>query len=207
MITVSAVIQLLHDTVVSVTFRLKIDSVARRRQLWFTPSPSTATGPLDTEVSCHRVPEINIMSLRQTLSDDVKTAMRAKDRDRLGTLRLIQAAIKQVEVDERRELDDGDILAILDKMLKQRRDSISQYEDAGRSELADKERAEMVVIQDYLPAALSDEELDALVKEAISETGADGMKDMGNMIGVLRPKVLGRVEMSALSARVKAALV
>jgi len=147
------------------------------------------------------------MSLRQTLSDDVKTAMRAKDRDRLGTLRLIQAAIKQVEVDERRELDDGDILAILDKMLKQRRDSISQYEDAGRSELADKERAEMVVIQDYLPAALSDEELDALVKEAISETGADGMKDMGNMIGVLRPKVLGRVEMSALSARVKAALV
>lgn len=145
-------------------------------------------------------------TLKERINADMKTAMRAKDKARLGTIRLLQAAIKQREVDERIELDDAQVLAVLDKMVKQRRDSIEQFRQAGRDELAEKEEYELGVLQEYLPAALSDEELDALVDEAVAESGAQSIKDMGNVMGVLRPKVQGRADMGAVSAKVKARL-
>lgn len=145
-------------------------------------------------------------SLKEKLSSAVKDAMRSKDKLRLITLRMAQAAVKQIEIDERRELADEDVLKVLDKMLKQRRDAASQYDDAGREDLADKERAEMVIIEEFMPAALTEDELDGLIREAISETGAQGMQDMGNVMNNLRPQVLGRVEMGHLSKKVRAAL-
>lgn len=145
-------------------------------------------------------------SLKDQITADMKDAMRAKDKDTLGTIRLIQAAIKQREVDERIELDDSQVLAVLDKMVKQRRDSISQYRDAGREELAAKEEAEISVIQKYLPAALSEAEIDALIEEAISSSGAQSMQDMGKVMGQLKPKLQGRADMGAVSARIKARL-
>jgi hypothetical protein len=145
-------------------------------------------------------------TLKAQLTADMKEAMRAKEKDRLGTIRLVQAAIKQREVDERIELDDSQVLAVLDKMVKQRRDSITQYRDAGREELAAKEEAELSVIQQYLPAALSEAEIDALIDEAISASGAESMKDMGKVMGQLKPKVQGRADMGELSARIKARL-
>ena len=146
------------------------------------------------------------MTLKAQLTADMKEAMRAKDKDRLGTIRLIQAAIKQREVDERIELDDAQVLAVLDKMVKQRRDSISQYRDAKRDDLADKEEAELLVIQTYLPAPLADEELDALIAEAIASSGASSMQDMGKVMGLLRAKVQGRADMAEVSNRIKARL-
>lgn len=118
-------------------------------------------------------------TLKDQLSSAVKDAMRSKDKVRLVTLRMAQAAVKQIEIDERRELSDDDVLKVLDKMLKQRRDAASQYDAAGRQELGDKERAEMVIIEEFMPAALSEEELDGLIQAAISGTGAQGMQDMG----------------------------
>jgi uncharacterized protein YqeY len=141
--------------------------------------------------------------LKQRIQDDVKAAMRAKDKARLATLRLITAAIKQREVDERIELDDTQVLAILDKMVKQRRDSISQYEQAGRSELAAQESAEISVIQEYLPAGLSEDEILALIEQAIQTTGAAGMQDMGKIMGQLKPKMQGRADMAQVSRLVK----
>lgn len=145
-------------------------------------------------------------SLKAQLMADMKDAMRAKDKDRLGTIRLVQAAIKQREVDERIELDDAQVLAVLDKMVKQRRDSISQYRDAAREDLASKEEAELLVIQTYLPAPLSEEELDTLINEAIGSTGAQSMQDMGKVMGQLRAKVQGRADMGEVSNRIKARL-
>ncbi|MCW8829388.1 MAG: GatB/YqeY domain-containing protein [Gammaproteobacteria bacterium] len=145
-------------------------------------------------------------TLKETIMAEMKEAMRAKDKDRLGTIRLIQAAIKQREVDERIELDDEQVLAVLNKMVKQRRDSITQYRDAGREELAAREEAELVIIQHYLPEALSDAELDSLINEAISTTGAEAMKDMGKVMGQLKPRVQGRADMGEVSARIKARL-
>lgn len=145
-------------------------------------------------------------TLKEQLMADMKTAMRAKDKDRLGTIRLIQAAIKQREVDERIELGDEQVLAVLDKMVKQRRDSIAQYRDAGREELAAKEEAELEILQHYLPEALGEAELDKLIEEAISASGAESMKDMGKVMGQLKPKVQGRADMGAVSARIKARL-
>ncbi|QYZ66800.1 MAG: glutamyl-tRNA amidotransferase [Gammaproteobacteria bacterium (ex Lamellibrachia satsuma)] len=141
--------------------------------------------------------------LKQRILDDVKTAMKAKDKPRLGTLRLITAAIKQREVDERIELDDAKVLTILDKMIKQRRDSISQYEKAGRAELADQEQREIEVIQDYLPEGLSDAEISTMIDEAISATGASAMQDMGKVMGQLKPKMQGRADMGKVSGLVK----
>ncbi len=141
--------------------------------------------------------------LKQRILDDVKTAMRAKDKPRLGTLRLITAAIKQREVDERIELDDTQVLTILDKMIKQRRDSISQFEQAGRAELAEQEQREIEVIQDYLPEGLNDEEITAMIDEAISATGATAMQDMGKVMGQLKPKMQGRADMGKVSGLVK----
>ena len=125
-------------------------------------------------------------SLKEKLSSAVKDAMRSKDKDRLVTLRMAQAAVKQIEVDERRELTDDDVLKVLDKMLKQRRDAAAQYDDAGRGELADKERSEMVIIEEFMPAALSEDDLDALIRETINATGASGMQDMGNVMNELQ---------------------
>ena len=145
-------------------------------------------------------------TLKDQLTADMKEAMRAKEKERLGTIRLVLAAIKQREVDERIELDDTQVLAVLDKMVKQRRDSIKQYTDAGRDELAAKEESEIAVIQAYLPAALSDEEIDAMIEEAITSTGAAGMQDMGKVMGQLKPKLQGRADMGQVSGKIKARL-
>ena len=144
--------------------------------------------------------------LKQRLSDDMKAAMRSKDKPRLGVVRLALAAIKQREVDERIELDDAQVLAVLDKMVKQRRDSVQQYESAGRQELADQEKYEITVLQDYLPAALSEDELEALIKAAIDSTGAASMQDMGKVMGVLKSRAAGKADMGTVSARVKSRL-
>jgi uncharacterized protein YqeY len=141
--------------------------------------------------------------LKQRIQDDMKAAMKAGDKPRLGVIRLILAALKQKEVDERIELNDEQVLAVLDKMVKQRRDSIEQYEQAGRSELAEQEEFEVGICQDYLPEALADEEIAALLEQAIAETGAGSIKDMGKVMGWLKPKLQGRADIGAVSARVK----
>ena len=144
--------------------------------------------------------------LKDRIQSDVKDAMRAKAKDRLGTLRLVTAAIKQKEVDERVEMDDDQVLQVLTKMVKQRQDSITQYTDAGRDDLAAQEQAELAIIGEYMPAALSEEELSELVSKALEDTGAQSIKDMGKVMGVLRPAVQGRADMGAVSAQVKQAL-
>ena len=146
------------------------------------------------------------MNLKGQITDDVKTAMKAGDKDRLKVLRLITAALKQVEVDERRELDDGDVLGILTKMVKQRRDSITQYTDGNRKDLADIEAAEIEIIGTYLPEQLSDDELDELVDEAIAATGAEGIRDMGKVMGSIKSKAQGKADMGIVGAKVKARL-
>ncbi len=144
--------------------------------------------------------------LTTRIKDDMKASMKAKDKARLGVIRLILAAIKQIEVDERIELDNERTIIVLDKMLKQRRDSIKQFRDAGRDDLAVIEEAEILVIQDFLPQPLTTEEIDLLIKEAISDTGAASMKDMGKVMGLLKPKLQGRADMSIVSKKIKAAL-
>lgn len=146
------------------------------------------------------------MSLKQRITEDMKTAMRGGDKRRLGIIRLIQAALKQREVDERIELDDAQVLATLDKMVKQRRDSIAQYEKAGRGDLAEQEAYEIGVIQEYLPAALSEAEIDALVEAAIAASGAASMRDMGAVMAQLKPKLQGRADMGAVSKKIKSRL-
>ena len=143
------------------------------------------------------------MSLKQRLTDDMKTAMKSGDRERLGVIRLMLAAIKQREVDERVEMDDTQVLAILEKMLKQRRDSVMQYEQAEREDLAAVERYEIAVVQSYLPEPLSESELDAELEAAIGETGATGPKDMGRVMAALKARIAGRADMGAVSARVR----
>ena len=141
--------------------------------------------------------------LKQRLQDEMKAAMKGGNKQRLGVIRLVLAAVKQKEVDDRVELSDEQVLAVLDKMVKQRRDSITQYEGAGRNELADQEKFEIGVIQEFLPAALSEEEIGALVDEAISSTGAASIRDMGKVMGIVKPKAQGRADMGAVSALVK----
>ncbi len=144
--------------------------------------------------------------LKVTIQDSVKDAMRAKDKDRLGTLRQITAAIKQLEVDNRQDLSDDDIIVVLTKMTKQRKDSLSQFEQAGREDLAVIERAELAIIEEFLPTPLTESELEAAIASAIAESGASSIKDMGAVMNVLRPKVQGRADMGAVSSQVKAAL-
>ncbi len=132
--------------------------------------------------------------------------MRAKDKARLGTIRLALAEIKRVEVDERIDPDDGRVTSILDKMVKQRRESIKQFESAGRDELVAQEQSEIEVLQEFLPQALSEEELHAIISAALSDTGAEGMQDMGKVMGIIKPKVVGRADMSIVSEKIKAAL-
>jgi hypothetical protein len=144
--------------------------------------------------------------LKTTIMDSVKDAMRAKDKDRLNVLRQITAAIKQVEVDNRADLSDDDIITILTKMTKQRREALEQYNNANREDLAQIEQAELEIIQEFLPAALSDDEISAAIDAAISEAGASSIKDMGAVMNVLRPQIQGRADMGAVSGKVKAAL-
>ena len=146
------------------------------------------------------------MSLKDQITEDMKTAMRAKDMERLGTIRLLQAAMKQKEVDERITLGDAEVVAIVDKLIKQRKDSIAAFEGAGRLDLADKEKAEMAVLQVYLPARLSAEEVAAEVKAIVTELGASGPGDMGKVMGAVKTRLAGKADMGQVSAAVKAAL-
>jgi len=146
------------------------------------------------------------MSLKAQLTDDMKAAMKSGDKERLGVIRLINAAIKQREVDERIQLDDTQVLSVLEKMLKQRRDSVSQFQAAGRTDLADKETFEIGVVQSYMPAQLSAAEVDAIIAATITEAGATGPKDMGKVMGLVRPKVAGKTDMGKLSEIIKGKL-
>jgi uncharacterized protein YqeY len=143
------------------------------------------------------------MSLKERLTTDMKTAMKAGEKDRLGVIRLVNAAIKQREVDERIVLDDTQVLAVLEKMLKQRKDSVAQYEAAAREDLAAVERYEIGVIQAYLPAQLSASEIEAIVARAIADSGATSAKDMGKVVGLIKPQLAGRADMGQVSALVK----
>jgi uncharacterized protein len=146
------------------------------------------------------------MSLKARITEDMKNAMRSGDKDRLGLIRMLQAGIKQREVDERIQLDDAQVLAVIDKMIKQRKDSVTQFEAGGRADLVAKESAEIAWLSDYLPAQLSEAEIDELVRSAIAESGAASLKDMGKVMALVKPKAQGRCDMGALSARIKAAL-
>ena len=146
------------------------------------------------------------MSLKAEINNAMKDAMRAKDKPRLGAIRLIQAEVKRIEVDERIEMDDQRLVAIMDKMVKQRRDSITQYEAAGREELAAIEIAEIDVIQDFLPTALTAQEIVELIQAAIAATGAESMRDMGKVMGILKPQIQGRADAGVVSVGVKKAL-
>ena len=146
------------------------------------------------------------MTLREKINDDVKSAMRSGDTARRDTIRLLLAALKQREVDERKTLSDADVLGVIEKMIKQRRDSISQFEQGGRQDLADKEKQELALLQDYMPQAMGEDELAAAVVAAVAETGASGPADMGKVMAVLKPKLAGRADMSKVSAAVKAQL-
>jgi len=146
------------------------------------------------------------MTLKERLTDDMKAAMKSGEKDRLGVIRLVNAAIKQKEVDERVMLDDAAIMAVLEKMLKQRRDSVSQYESAGRQDLADVEKYEMGIIEAYLPQKMSDEEVAQIVDATIAETGASSQKDMGKVVAAVKAKVAGRADMAKVSGLIKSKL-
>ena len=146
------------------------------------------------------------MSLKATVTEDMKTAMRAKDAPRLSTIRLLLAAIKQREVDERKDLADADIVTVIEKMIKQRRDSVEQYTKGKRQDLADVEQAEILVLQGYMPKAMSDTEVDAVIAAAVAASGAKGMADMGKLMAVLKPHLAGKADMGKVSALVKAKL-
>ena len=146
------------------------------------------------------------MALREQLNEDIKAAMKAREQDRLGALRLMLSAVKQREVDERITLDDAGVIGVVEKMIKQRRESIAQYEKAARQDLADREKAEIAVLEAYLPKQLSQAEVDAVVAEAIAATGAKSAADMGKVMGVVKPRLAGRADMGKVSALVKAKL-
>ncbi len=146
------------------------------------------------------------MSLKARITEDMKAAMRSGEKDRLSCIRMLQAGIKQREVDERIDLDDTQVLAVIEKMIKQRRESVAQFQAGNRADLVAKESAEIALLSGYLPAQLGDAELATLVREAVASTGASSMKDMGKVMAALKPKVQGRTDMGALSARIKSAL-
>jgi uncharacterized protein YqeY len=146
------------------------------------------------------------MALKERISEDMKTAMRSGEKDRLAVIRLLQAAIKQREVDERIVLDDAQVTSVIEKMIKQRKESVVAFEKGGRADLVAKENAEIAVLQPYLPAQLSEAELDALIAEAIASTGAASIKDMGKVMGAVKAKAAGKADMGAVGARIKARL-
>src|ERR1700748_2623861 len=143
------------------------------------------------------------MTLKERITEDMKGAVRAGEKERLGTIRLVLAAIKQREVDERITLDDGQVLSVLEKMIKQRKEAITQFESGGRADLVAKEQSELNVLQTYLPTQMSDAEIDALISEAVASTGATSIKDMGKVMGIVKTKAQGRADMGAVSARIK----
>ena len=143
------------------------------------------------------------MALKDRITEDMKTAMKAGDKERLATIRLALAAIKQREVDERITLDDAQVLAVLDKMIKQRREAITQFQSGGRADLVAKETAEIAVLQGYLPSQLSEAEIDGLIAQAVAATGAASIKDMGKVMALVKPKAQGRADLGAISARIK----
>src|ERR1700748_187453 len=143
------------------------------------------------------------MTLKERITEDMKGAVRAGEKERLGTIRLVLAAIKQREVDERITLDDGQVLAVLEKMIKQRKESITQFESGGRADLVAKEQAELAVLQPYLPAQMSEAEIDALIAEAVAASGATSVKDMGKVMALVKAKAQGKADMGAVSARIK----
>lgn len=145
-------------------------------------------------------------AIKDRLNDSIKDAMRAKEKDRLTVLRMATSALKQIEVDERIELDDTRVLAVLEKLVKQRRESIDQFRKGGREDLAEREMAEITILQEFLPEALSEAEVDAIIREAIASTGASSAKDMGKVVGIVKPKVQGRADMGAVSQKIKALL-
>ncbi len=146
------------------------------------------------------------MSLKERITDDMKAAMRSGEKERLGLIRMITAGIKQREVDERITLDDGQVLAVLEKMIKQRKESVEQFKAGNRQDLVDKEAAEIALLQSYLPAQLSDADIDALIKEAVAATGAAGIKDMGRVMALIKGKAQGRADMGAVGAKIKSRL-
>ena len=146
------------------------------------------------------------MSLKERITDDMKAAMRSGEKERLGVIRMITSAIKQREVDERITLDDAQVLSVLEKMIKQRKESLAQFQAGNRQDLVDKESAEITLLQTYLPQQLSDQELDALIGEAIAATGAASVKDMGKVMGIIKSKAQGRADMGAVGAKIKAKL-
>jgi hypothetical protein len=146
------------------------------------------------------------MSLKERITDDMKAAMRSGEKERLGVIRMITSAIKQREVDERISLDDAQVLSVLEKMIKQRKESVAQFQAGNRPDLVDKEAAEITLLQGYLPSQLSDAELDALIAEAITATGAANIKDMGKVMGIIKGKAQGRADMAAVGAKIKAKL-
>ncbi len=146
------------------------------------------------------------MSLKERITDDMKAAMRSGEKERLGLIRMITAAIKQREVDERITLDDGQVIVVLEKMIKQRKESLQQFQAGNRQDLADKEAAEIALLQTYLPAALAEAEIDALIAESIAATGATGIKDMGKVMALIKGKAQGRADMAAVGAKIKAKL-
>jgi uncharacterized protein YqeY len=155
---------------------------------------------------CPRLPSFPNMPLRERIDNEVKDAMRAGDARRRDALRLLTAALKQKEVDERKSLTDADVVAVIDKMIKQRRDSVAQFEQGGRADLVEKENFEIAVLQGYMPAALSEADVETQIAQAIAETGAKGPADMGKVMGALRGRLAGRADMGKVSARVKARL-
>jgi uncharacterized protein YqeY len=146
------------------------------------------------------------MALKERITDDMKAAMRSGEKERLGVIRMITAAIKQREVDERITLDDAQVLSVLEKMIKQRKESLVQFKAGNRQDLVDKESAEIALLQGYLPAALSDAEIDALIKEAVTASGAASIKDMGKVMAIIKAKAQGRADMAAVGAKIKAKL-
>lgn len=146
------------------------------------------------------------MTLKERITEDMKSAMRSAEKERLGTIRMLQAAIKQREVDERIMLDDAQVVSVIEKMVKQRRESITQFESGGRADLAAKENTELTLLQSYLPAQLSEADLDALIASAVAESGAASIKDMGKVMAIVKAKAAGRADMAVVGARVKARL-
>jgi uncharacterized protein YqeY len=149
---------------------------------------------------------IEMADLKSRISEETKTAMKARDKDRVAALRMVNAEIKRIEVDERKELDDDAVLEVLTRMLKQRRDSLSQFEEAGREDLAATERFEIEVVEGFMPAAMSESEIEALVEKVVADTGAAGLQDMGKVMGAVKAAITGRADMAVVSAKVKARL-
>lgn len=173
------------------------------RRLWISATFSYLYSPYFNDVYSDKD---DSMSLKAQISEDMKTAMRAKDMQRLGVIRLLQAAIKQREVDERIELDDAAVVSAIEKMLKQRRDSIAAYEGANRMDLADQEKFEVTVLQGYMPAQMSEDEINAIIAKVVADTGASGAKDMGKVVSAVKPLVAGKADMAKVSGLIKAAL-